>query len=311
MKSMGLVTVLTFHNPSADLFLDCVRWLIDNEYMFISVSRLHDILSNRSIPQHPAVCLTVDDGWRRNLSNIIPAINTLRIPICFFISTDPVEEGVFWWRMHSRAEREGLDQAMSIKNLKAIPNCERIRRVREISKPLKVDREAMTKDEVIAISTNPFITIGSHTASHPCLNRCTQDEMLYEITRSTHLLSEWIQRDISFFAYPNGDYKGSESKILADTGYLLAFTTEDTFVVPKSHDPFYLPRICINDSGSLEENICKMTGVWPSFTKLCRLLRNRKTGRKQLTKRIIQVELDSSRNLSPEITAQKGKSRQC
>ena len=266
-KSRNLITVLCFHNPSADLFAGCVRWLIDNNYVFISVQELYDILSNRTVPPVGSVCLTVDDGWRENLSNIIPEINNRRIPICFFISTGPVENGVFWWSICASAERLGFDKSISIKKFKTIAESERSRRVSEIRKKIDLDREAMTKEEVVEISQNIFVTIGGHTVNHACLNQCMNEQLDYEVKESKRLLTEWTQQEVSYFSYPNGDFKGTEHTELAESGYLLAFTTEEEFVSPNYCDPFYLPRFCINDGGSLEENICKMTGLWQTLMK--------------------------------------------
>jgi peptidoglycan/xylan/chitin deacetylase (PgdA/CDA1 family) len=267
IKSRHLITILYFHNPSAELFAGCIRWLVKNQYVFISMQELYDILTNHIDPPVGSVCLTVDDGWMANLSNIVPVIDRYRIPICFFISTGPVNDGVFWWSICSRAKTLRADKSISIRKFKILPNSERIMRVNELKKITDLDREAMTKEDVIGISNNPYVTIGSHTINHPCLNQCSEDEVAFEITESKLMLSEWIQKDVFYFSYPNGDYTGSERNILVKSGYLMAFTTEGAFVIPDCHDIFYLPRLCINDSGSLEENICKMVGLWPDFRK--------------------------------------------
>jgi peptidoglycan/xylan/chitin deacetylase (PgdA/CDA1 family) len=267
VKSGNLITVLCFHNPSVELFAGCTKWLIDNKYVFISVQELYDILSNRVVPPLGAVCLTVDDGWRENLFNLIPVINDRRIPICIFISTKPVEDGVFWWTICARAEGERFDKSISVEKFKAIPESERSSRVREIRDKVDYKREAMTEDEVIEISKNQLVTIGSHTVNHACIVQCTDKELIYELTESKRLLSEWIQKEVCYFSYPNGDFKGTEREMLAGSGYLLAFTEECKFLSPGQCDPFFLPRLCLNDQGSLEENICKMTGVWQSVLK--------------------------------------------
>jgi poly-beta-1,6-N-acetyl-D-glucosamine N-deacetylase len=267
IKSRHLITILYFHNPSAELFAGCIRWLVENKYVFISIQELYDMLTNHLEPPVGSVCLTVDDGWMANLSNIVPVIERYRIPIGFFISTGPVNDGVFWWSICSRAKTLRPDKNISIRKFKILPNSERIMRVNELKKIMDLDREAMTKEDVIAISNNPYVTIGSHTVNHACLNQCSEGELAFEITESKLWLSEWIQKDVVFFSYPNGDFTGTERDILIKSGYLLAFTTEAAFVIPDGHDPFYLPRLCINDSGALEENICKMVGLWPDFRK--------------------------------------------
>ena len=275
IKSTKNITVLYFHNPSVELFSGCVSWLIDNHYVFISVQELHDILTQKKIPPSGAVCLTVDDGWRENLSNIMPVVNTLDIPICFFISTGPVEDGAFWWSLCAQTERKGSGENISAKDLKKIPNFKRSRKIDELRAKITLDREAITIEELIDLSRYPIVTIGSHTVNHPCLNQCTQDESAYEIKEGNRHLSEWIKMDVKYFSYPNGDFKGNEHQVLAESGCLMAFTTEQEFVSPNYANLFYLPRFSINDGGSLEENICKMIGLWQTLEKC--VIRHKKT----------------------------------
>lgn len=267
VRSRNLITVLYFHNPSAQLFAGCVNWLIDNKYVFISVQELHDILSNRAVSPTGAVCLTVDDGWRENLFNIMPVVNALSIPICIFVSTKPVQDGVFWWSICAHAEKKGFDKSISIDKLKAIPESERARRVRELRDKIVAGREAMTEAEVIELSTHPFVTIGSHTVNHACLNRCSDEEIDYEVRESKRLLSDWTRKEVLCFSYPNGDFKGTEGRVLAESGYLMAFAGGRGFLSANHCDPFFLPRFCMNDAGSVEENICKMIGLWQTLKK--------------------------------------------
>jgi len=262
IKSTNSITVLYFHNPSAELFAGCVSWLVDNHYVFITVRELYDIVTQDIAPPVGAVCLTVDDGWRENLSNIMPVVNARNIPICFFISTGPVLDGTFWWSLCAHAVREGFGENISAIKLKKIPNLKRMKIIDELRTRIKLDREAMTKEELIELSRNPLVTIGSHTVNHPCLNQCTDNESVYEITECNGQLSEWIRKDVKYFSYPNGDYKGSEHQVLAECGCLMAFTTKQEFVSPNDSNHFYVPRFSINDRGSLEENICKMIGLW-------------------------------------------------
>ena len=268
IMSTDNITVLYFHNPSAELFAGCVSWLIDNHYVFISVQEVHSILDQNLVPPSGAVCMTVDDGWRENLYNIMPVVNARNIPICFFISTGPILDGIFWWSLCTHAERDGFGKDISAAKLKIIPNAERLKKIDELKTKITLDREAMTKEELIELSRNPLVTIGGHTVNHPCLNQCTDSESAYEIKECNRQLSEWIQKDVKFFSYPNGDYKGSENHVIVECGCLMAFTTKQEFVSTNYSNKFYVPRFSINERGSLEENICKMIGLWQSLGHL-------------------------------------------
>jgi len=221
------------------------------------------------------VCLSVDDGWKANLPNIIPVVSAFSIPICFFISTEPVENGVFWWSYVSKFVETDFNSTMSVNDFKTIPEGERRKKIGELKASFLLEREAMTKEELFEISKKPFITIGSHTVNHACLNRCNEAELLFEIKESKHLLEGWTNKGVKYFSYPNGDFTGVEHNTLVQNGYLMAFTTKQGFIDVNNHDLFYLPRFSVNDKGTFTENICKMTGTWQ---KMVGRILNRRTG---------------------------------
>src|SRR5690606_3336962 len=97
VHSENLITPIYFHNPSKELFEKCIRWLVKNNYHFISTADLYEILKGNRTVKHGAVCITVDDGKKDNLENIIPLAKKLEIPVTIFIATEPVEGGSFWW----------------------------------------------------------------------------------------------------------------------------------------------------------------------------------------------------------------------
>ena len=68
-----------------------------NGYFFISIDQLIQYVQNQQEFPKGAVWLSIDDGWKDNIHNIIPVISEYKIPTTFFIATDPVEnQGIFW-----------------------------------------------------------------------------------------------------------------------------------------------------------------------------------------------------------------------
>ncbi len=214
-----------------------------------------------------AVCITVDDGKRDNLDNIIPLVNKLNIPLTIFISTEPVNNGVFWWSYVNKYNTVS-ESKISIEKCKTISNTNRVNIINEIKTKIKLTREAMTKEDVIRISKFSNITIGNHTVNHPITKRCNIEELKYEITEASNVLKSWISDDVNFFAYPNGDFDERETSILEENKIDLAFTTAPKHINSSERiNHFQVPRFCVNDSGSFSENICKMTGVWQKIIK--------------------------------------------
>jgi poly-beta-1,6-N-acetyl-D-glucosamine N-deacetylase len=263
----GLVTPIYFHDPSKELFEKCINWLIKNNYHFISTDDLYMVLKNKTPLKKGAVCITVDDGKKGNLKNIVPFVEKLKIPITIFISTEPVKKGVFWWS-YVKAHNNVSSKKISIQNCKSIANDERLKIINKLKENLEIPREAMTKEEVIKISKSTYITIGNHTVNHPIIPSCEIDELEYEISEASNLLKSWISKDINYFAYPNGDFDQREIATLKSNNIKLAFTTIPEHVnVTKPVNYFQIPRFSVNDNGSFYENICKMTGVWQKIIK--------------------------------------------
>lgn len=266
-KSMApnRITSIYVHDPSARLLEGCIKWLLDNKYYFISVAELYDILTSGRNIRPGAVCLTIDDGGKDTLLNVVPVIEKYGVPTCFFISAGPVEKGVFWWTYVEKSRAMGVNGVPDVDAFKAMPEAERSAAVGKLEKVLCVEREAMTQEEVFKISTNPLITIGSHTVNHAYMDRCSKEELLLEIKESKRLLSEWTNREISSFSYPDGNTTGEEHEILCESGYLMAFTTKPDLIEIDNYHPFYLPRFCMNERGPFVENICRICGAWQSI----------------------------------------------
>jgi peptidoglycan/xylan/chitin deacetylase (PgdA/CDA1 family) len=178
---------LYFHNPEKKLFHNVIKWLKDNDFSLISTRELIDVIKRRETPQKRTAWITFDDGWRRNLENVIPTVVEYDVPVTFFISTYPVENsGFFWWSVINRYKKE-LVLRYGIKRPEiwrlSWPEIKNI--VNELeTNGSKMQREAMTVREVIEISKLPQVTIGSHTVHHPIVKHCSETELISEILDS-------------------------------------------------------------------------------------------------------------------------------
>jgi len=81
------------------------------------------------------------------------------------------------------------------------------------------------------------------------------------------LLSQWLNKEINYLAYPNGDYDENTIKIAKDCGYRLCFTTEQSRVNAININPFLIPRYATYDKGGYFENISKILGIWQKVFK--------------------------------------------
>ncbi len=252
----GEVTAIYFHNPQQALFEKLMTKAQQWGFEFIDAKRLLDYLSGDTISAKPLLFVSMDDGWRRNLTDVALFAEKNHIPVCYFISTEPMESGEFWWRK--------VNDGDLIEQLKRVPDS--TRRAIIQTHYANSNRDAMTAEEVQALSQMSHATIGNHTHHHPILPMCTLDEVEFELTWAHGRLTELINKKVEFFAYPNGDCDGREQAILARLGYSMAFTVEPRGINKNEENLFRLPRFSDNPHGGLAENFCRLIGLWQTLT---------------------------------------------
>ena len=275
--SKNYVTSLFFHNPSQQFFKRCIQWLKKNGYFFISADQLIQYIQNQQEFPKGAVWLSIDDGWKNNINNIIPVINEYKIPTTFFIAIDPVEnQGIFWWTFFEKCKDQlpnyFKSNSLDLKNIKEKDRKEIIQDLKKRCKK-RVTREVMEITEVKLLAQNPLVTIGSHTVHHALTVNCTDNELEFEIKKSKEKLREWTKKEVKYFSYPNGRFDGRERKILKESGYKLAATDKKRFIT-KNDDLYLIPRIGIKDKISFYEAICKIVGIWKTHISKIRKLLN-------------------------------------
>jgi poly-beta-1,6-N-acetyl-D-glucosamine N-deacetylase len=263
------ILALYFHKPDKDEFEECIRWLKKKGFRFISSHDIERILKKEIAFPQGAVLLTVDDGWQSNVTNVVEVANRHEVPVTIFVATTPAEEGVYWWSYVQQANAQGLS-SISKKSLKLMPEEKRLGILQEIKKKVFPVREAMTVEQIKCVSASPYITIGAHTQTHPVLINCPEKQVYDELTISREKLEAWTNKEVTYFAYPNGDFSLREIQILQTLNYRLAFSSQPRYLTPESlKDHFSLPRFGFLEGASLAENICRITGIWqPLMQKL-------------------------------------------
>lgn len=111
---------------------------------------------------------------------------------------------------------------------------------------IRIDKKCnITKEEFYEINNSNRITIGAHTMNHQVLSNETDEDAEKEIRESVEELSKMLDRDIKYFAYPNGttglDYGRRDQLILQENKIRLAFTA-DTGFYSKKTNPLSIPR---------------------------------------------------------------------
>ncbi|CAK6686847.1 hypothetical protein ICNINCKA_00083 [Synechococcus sp. CBW1107] len=99
----------------------------------------------------------------------------------------------------------------------------------------------MTMDQIIRLDQGGLITIGAHTVSHPLLSKHQPAVQKAELLKSKHALETWLNRPVTLFAYPFGDYAQETREIAREVGFCCACTTQSQRV-SRGSDLFQLPR---------------------------------------------------------------------
>jgi peptidoglycan/xylan/chitin deacetylase (PgdA/CDA1 family) len=239
-----VVTAIYFHEPNRKLFTQCIQWLVGMGYTFISLDQLVELL--RKGPPFPRgkVWISLDDGYRNWLTNVLPVARKYGVPVTLFIPSGIVAgAGLFPWLHDTNYPSNTNDFLKNVRGKDVV-------------------RESLTVGEVKRIAADPEVTFGSHTVSHAITTVCsTVEELRVEIGSDKRTLEKWTGRAVESFAYPCGVFSGQEKQLLKDLHFTIAATTEPKFIDAGS-DPLLLPRFCVPDKASAQEAICAMVGVW-------------------------------------------------
>ena len=134
--------------------------------------------------------ITFDDGYRNVLHNALPVLKKLG-----FTSTNYFVANQFG----------GTNSWDHAKNVPAA--------------------DLMTAEEVRTWAESGQ-EVGSHTLDHVHLTEVSDEQALYQITESKRVLEQTIDRTVTAFCYPYGDYRPEHARMALAAGYTNATTTE-------------------------------------------------------------------------------------
>ena len=96
------------------------------------------------------------------------------------------------------------------------------------------------------------VTIGSHTASHPCLDRCDEETVRHEIDRAHHRLTEVLGSAPTTFAYPNGNLDLRAEARLRELGYASVFLFDHRVQATAGADAMRLSRLRVDAADDID-----------------------------------------------------------
>ncbi len=244
-------------------------------------------LADVSVPsRRPRVVVTLDDGYRDNLTNALPIAEAKGVPITVFVTSGILgnHNGLWWDRLgtllRSRPPHvREIDLPISGRNVRLPLGSSGIRtdlvsvrrhllplRVTEIERALDAvseqwqvgsasppDAQTLNPEDLMQLAASDTVTIGAHTVDHVRLRDRPAREQRDTISGSKRELEQSIGRAVSHFAYPFGRRDDFDDRSV-DAVRSAAFDTACTAIPGMAHsstDPYRLPRRMVMDWGRL------------------------------------------------------------
>ena len=260
-------------------------------YQFISLDELHTMLQSGKKPKQRYICITLDDGYRDNVTYGLPIFKKHDVPFTIYVTNCfPNKTAHFWWywleeKIQNEEEivwegktyvTQTEDQQRTAYNAirEAIKNASQAKRTEYVEHFFgKTKKEiehasnelALTWEELNALKNEPLATIGAHTMHHLSLAHQTNEEMMFEVKQSKTELEDKLQIKIEHFAYPYGsllDANKREFEFVKKIGFKTATLNHPGNVFMQSIATLEkLPRYPLGNSTTEERLIHSLNGI--------------------------------------------------
>ena len=251
------------HNPEEAVFESVILYLQKKGFHFISTEELSLFFKQKHLPFGKNAVITLDDAWRSNLDNVLPVVEKHQVPITIFTPIQPIEDGVMWLKWFRDKSLQVQFPELYQDDPKKLSTTQRNIMWNKLKSVKQFDREMMTVDEIKTLASNPLITIGGHTYTHPILPNCNIVEMEFELVAAREKLRDITKTEANVMAYPNGDFNETVVRTCKRAGYNMAFTTEGgRFINIEQSDLMLLPRNCVPNAYGKWESIARALGIW-------------------------------------------------
>ena len=227
---------------SVDVFRQHLGLLNDAGYTAITVSELTK-LDNSDDGKY--VALTFDDGLLDNYDNALPILQDYGCKATFFVIPG-FDEIIRWVNPTTRQWSDARKKGFSI----PFPSMQKQHR-----------------RELIEMG----MEIGSHSMTHPKLNKIPVSSLDNEIIASKQMLEDQLGTAVSSFCYPKGRYNNTVLSYVQTAGYQSAFTTMPGYY--RSNTPQYECGRFLIESPAMFEKILKWSsGAHHWSQAICHLL---------------------------------------
>lgn len=261
-------------DPIAPEKFDQIIRFISKNYEVVQLEKA--ILEPPRKTDKPFAAFVFDDGYRDFILYALPILKKYNCPTSMYVVTDCIEQQLPPWTyildyhfIHSKILKLQLDTALlpeSLKNtsfsntearfqfakqfkpyLKKLPNQTRVQLYNQVLASLndvQAPSDLIMNWEELAVLKAEHIEIGSHTKSHPLLNKLeTETEIKAEIKGSGELIAKHLGNFPKTISYPIGGYSETVKKVALESGYQLGLAVNQEIYHRDKNDRFEIPRI--------------------------------------------------------------------
>ncbi len=251
-----------------------VAWL-RRDYDIVSID---DALAPPPPHARARAVLTFDDGHSGWFEHLLPIVEREALPVTLYVATAHVQGATAYWfdavvnalqtlepltldtgaaglgritLNRERGEANWLRLSALLEAMKALNAPAREALARKLVTAAAGQRQPrfqrlmpLSVEQVQALASSRWVTIGSHSHGHELLDQIALDAARDSIARSIALLQEWTGRRIEHFAYPNGNHNAALAAMLPGLGLKSAVTTRHG-LWRRDGSRYELPRVAV------------------------------------------------------------------
>ncbi|WP_238492472.1 polysaccharide deacetylase family protein [Desulfotruncus alcoholivorax] len=241
-KSLNGIPVLMYHKVSPDRrsgglglrvnpedFDWEMRYLKENGFHTVNLGDVLDYYrKGKKVPAKPVV-ITFDDGYEDNYKYAYPILKKYNFTATIFVVAGTIgKTNIF----DTKTKAEPVNKMLDWREIKALDAA--------------------------------GFTIGSHTVNHPILTGVPPDVVKRELVDAKKILEKGLGKKIEYFCYPHGKYNSNIVKLVQETGYRAATTTNQGLVTSGSN-PYLLNRIRVTGHYSHRKFVYRLYQVNPQL----------------------------------------------
>jgi len=272
------------HDP--ELIRECLCFLKDRRYTFLSLSQLVEFINAGELPPKNSVVFTIDDGFYEQASIAVPIFEEFNCPVSIFIISEFSSNNKLPWDYQLEYIFNQVDsQYLAINSddicfSETINNTNRAEVIQYFRDALKTRdsqyANKITKSIAIDLGVkltagapagyrpidwgfirkceSNFVDFGPHTANHSILSREEHCIMEREMIESWNTLKEQVKKPLDIFCYPTGrkglDFASREMRAARSIGFRGAVSTNPGYVdvIQDKEHLYSLKRFALPDN---------------------------------------------------------------